>query len=259
MFMNLCLFAIIILFLSSSIVFAESESDIEDLNNTGRELFALGELEEALTYFDRVLETDPNHIKALINKGIALAQIGKPEEALTYFDRVLETDPNHIKALNNKGGVLTLQGKFYEATFYFSKVLKINPEHEDAKIRLDNVKDALSYNSIDGILEVIVRDDHGDLVTYEMTTDFWVLDHAMVRKEISEKFAKKVITRNGQEVEVFQLKKTQSIDEDTIISKWSVATIYNPETHIIYGHSYQCPLEKGDVAELVFTIFSLPE
>ena len=258
MFMKL-LVILILISLSSIPVFAESENDIETLNDKGRELFALGELEKAISYFDKVLEIDPNDVMALNNKGAALNNLGKLEEAISYFDKVLEIDPNHIDALNNKGSVLTLQGKYFEATSYFSKVLAINPDHERAKIRLDNAEAALSYNSTDGILEVTVRDDQGRLVTYEMTTDFWVLDHEIVNKDISEHFAKKVITRNGQDVEVFQLTKIQSIDEDSVLSKWGIATIYNPDTLIIFGHTYQCPLEKGDVAELVFTIFSLPE
>jgi len=52
------LFVFIILFSSSSLVYADLESDIEDLNNEGRKFFALGELEKAISYFDQALEID---------------------------------------------------------------------------------------------------------------------------------------------------------------------------------------------------------
>ena len=258
--MNLILFTLVILISFPTILaFADSENDKTLLHDKGVELLQLGKSEEAISYFDKVLEIDPNDLKALNNKGAALGNLGKSEEAISYFDKVLEIDPNHIDALNNKGSVLTLQGKYYEATMYFTKVLTLEPDHERAKIRFDNAKRGLSYKPADGVVEVTIRDDQGRLVAYEMTRIFWVLDHEIVNQVVPEIFDKKVITRNGQDVEVFQLKKTQNMDRPIVHSKWGVSSIYNLNTFILYGHSFQFPFERGDVADIVFTIFSLSD
>ena len=197
--------------------------------------------------------------KLLYDKAIKFLQLGELEEASFYFDKVLEIDPNHIGALNNKGSLLTLLGKPYEATSYFYNVLTIEPNHEFAKIGFDNAKAGLLYHSIDGIVEVTVRDDQGRLVTYERTSYFRILDHEVVNQTISDIFAKKVITRNGQDIEAFQLKIGYSINKDGVRSQWGITTIYNPNTLIIYALSHQIPLVKGDEVKLVFTIFNLPE
>ena len=78
-------------------------SDIEVLFDQGNALYDLGQDQEAITYYDKVLEIDPNHVRALNSKGLALYHLGQDQEAITYYDKVLEINPNHVNALNNKG------------------------------------------------------------------------------------------------------------------------------------------------------------
>ena len=68
----------------------------------GNELFDEEKYEEAITYYDKALATQPNSIEALQNKGVALYNSGKYEEAVTYFDKVLTFDPNNTDALKVK-------------------------------------------------------------------------------------------------------------------------------------------------------------
>ena len=81
--------------------------------NKGLALDHLGRYEEAVTYFDKVLEINPdfayalngkvNGIKwSLLVKGLALIALGRSDEALTYFDNLLEISPKNLLALNNK-------------------------------------------------------------------------------------------------------------------------------------------------------------
>ena len=68
----------------------------------GNELFDEEKYEEAITYYDKALDTEPNSIEALQNKGVALYNSGKYKEAVTYFDKVLTFDPNNADALKVK-------------------------------------------------------------------------------------------------------------------------------------------------------------
>lgn len=61
----------------------------------------LGQYNESIEYYDKVLAIDPNYVLALVNIGIAL-NLGQYEEAIRYFDKVLAIDPNNVFALDNK-------------------------------------------------------------------------------------------------------------------------------------------------------------
>ena len=61
--------------------------------------------------YDRVLEIDSNHTSSnytarMINKGRTLADFGKPEEAIEWYDKVLEINENDTDAMNEKAGAL---------------------------------------------------------------------------------------------------------------------------------------------------------
>ena len=94
--MNLSIFVFLILFFGLTLAFADSESDIDVLVGKALDAFTAGEYDKAISYYDQILEVEPNHIPTLNNKGTALAQLDKLEEALLYFDKVLEIDPNNV-------------------------------------------------------------------------------------------------------------------------------------------------------------------
>jgi tetratricopeptide (TPR) repeat protein len=66
--------------------------DADALYNKGLGLANLGKYDEAIKYFDRALDIDPNNIGALTNKGASLIYLGRPQEASSYFDRALDID-----------------------------------------------------------------------------------------------------------------------------------------------------------------------
>ena len=66
------------------------------------------------------------------NKGISLDNLGKYNEAIEYYDKALEIDPENAEALNNKGVALDDLGKYNEAIEYYDKVLEIDPKHADS-------------------------------------------------------------------------------------------------------------------------------
>ena len=69
------------------------------------ESYNKGDLNEDLKHLDIILK-DQNFIVTLYDKGVLLGELGKHEEAIEWFNTVLDIDPNHTNALNAKGNSL---------------------------------------------------------------------------------------------------------------------------------------------------------
>ncbi|MDD1720290.1 MAG: tetratricopeptide repeat protein [Methanoregulaceae archaeon] len=95
-----------------------------------------GKFSEAIQFFDRILETEPNHVGALNGRGICLKELGRFEEAIQSFDKVIAANPHDEEVYYNKGEALEKIGKasgdlhMYETAIRcFDKVIEMNPYH----------------------------------------------------------------------------------------------------------------------------------
>jgi len=95
----------------------------KELINKGIEFQQNGELRNAMSYFDRALiqsiDSGEVDIDVLILKGSALTALQKYEEALIYFDNVLNIDPENSVALKKKAFLLAQLGQLEEAKNLF--------------------------------------------------------------------------------------------------------------------------------------------
>lgn len=64
----------------------------------GSQLIIDGNFEEALSYFDQAIVTQPNNPDLLNKKGVALRGLGRYDEALECFNRSLQLDPRDLDA-----------------------------------------------------------------------------------------------------------------------------------------------------------------
>lgn len=92
--------------------------DVEKLYNKAANVSKLGRYEEAIKYYDKVLEIDPHHIDSLYFKGLALSDLGRYEEAL---------NPESLRALISKGNALSKLGLYEDAVAYHDKALAVDP------------------------------------------------------------------------------------------------------------------------------------
>ena len=106
-----------------------------DLIDKGHELYNQKKYNEAIVFYNRALELNPDSIDALYYKGLALNKKGEYEEALLSLEKVLKLNISHIDALNNMGLVLTFQGKYEEAYNYYNKSAGINPQNTETYIK----------------------------------------------------------------------------------------------------------------------------
>jgi tetratricopeptide (TPR) repeat protein len=89
----------------------------------------LGQYEQAIIFYDKIISIDENATDAYYNKGLALANLGKYEGAISQYDKGLATEPNSIYILIDKGSALSYLGKEEEAIQVYDKVLAIEPTH----------------------------------------------------------------------------------------------------------------------------------
>src|SRR3990172_11061346 len=88
--MESTLFTFIVLSLFPSAFAAEDVSvDISSLLKTADDLYNLAKYEEAISYYDRILEVDPNHVESLGKKGDVMALLGKSEQAGVLYGKVI--------------------------------------------------------------------------------------------------------------------------------------------------------------------------
>lgn len=109
-------------------------NDYYSLIQKGLSLHELGCDTEAITYYDEAAEEreelgiDNIYLDLLKKKGVALSNLGEQEEAISCFEKILEKYPNDSDSLRQKGIALSKQGNFQEAINCYDKVLTIEPE-----------------------------------------------------------------------------------------------------------------------------------
>jgi serine/threonine protein kinase/predicted TPR repeat methyltransferase len=103
----------------------------EDLNKyswteKGHALLSLGNPQEALACFDKVLEIDPRCAACWINKANALNVLHRPSDAIDCCNKALEMNPKYASAWSLKGDALFSVG-WIEKSMACSKALDIDP------------------------------------------------------------------------------------------------------------------------------------
>ena len=132
MYVNFYLMLLLLASFSTSLAFADLVDDITLLLKKGHDSFAQQRYDKAISYFDKVLEIEPNNVDALFNKGRALGQLNRTAEGMSYIEKVLEIEPDNVDALGYKGDYYFSSKQLDKAISYFHKVLKIEPQHVDA-------------------------------------------------------------------------------------------------------------------------------
>jgi len=101
---------------------------LEELKDKGIEFGKAGEFRNSISYFDRALaqsiDSEETKIELLILKGSALNSLSQYEEALIYFDVVLDIEPENSKALKKKAFILAQLGQIDDAEHYFNLAQK---------------------------------------------------------------------------------------------------------------------------------------
>lgn len=101
--------------------------ELEQLYQEGRAAYLSEDYTAAAETFGRVVEVDPEHLKALINWGASLSRSGNPKEAIPKFEQALARDPNNASAMYNLGVSLQRLGEHEAAIAQYKQAVERDP------------------------------------------------------------------------------------------------------------------------------------
>ncbi|OGP83543.1 MAG: hypothetical protein A2Y95_12855 [Deltaproteobacteria bacterium RBG_13_65_10] len=87
----------------------------QDLTNQGFDLFAQGNVDEAIKTLKQAIEADPDYIEAYRNIAMMYGQKGMLDEAVEAARKVVEIDPDDTLGYVSLSMLLQRQGKIAEA------------------------------------------------------------------------------------------------------------------------------------------------
>ena len=77
---------------------ADAPAEAGVLVEIGQRLLTAGETEEAVTFFGRALDRDPDHVDAHYGRALGLLALGRPEEARRDFEAIVALRPESVVA-----------------------------------------------------------------------------------------------------------------------------------------------------------------
>ncbi|AJM92374.1 M57 family metalloprotease [Nitrosopumilus piranensis] len=108
--------------------FAQSDEEPEIMFNQAMKYFSNGEYKQAITIYDKILESAPNNISTLKMKGIAQSNLGDHTKSLEQFFKILQDKPDDVISLTGMGVGFGNLGEYQEALAYFEKALQEKPD-----------------------------------------------------------------------------------------------------------------------------------
>ncbi len=128
------------------------EQNFEFINIHGYVLFRLGNYEEAIKLWKKVINIKPDYAFAFNNLGNVYSKLNNFDESLKYFTEALNLKPNYFEASYGISNVYLKKNNHHDALFFLNKSLKLKPNIPiliKSKLELlrlmDKKKEALSF------------------------------------------------------------------------------------------------------------------
>jgi tetratricopeptide (TPR) repeat protein len=97
---------------------------------------------DAMPYYMRALDSDPQSLTALDGLGLAYLEVGDYDSAASYFQRCLAVDPLNYSCNDNLAANDLEAGKFDEARPILDKTYRLSPERPEALVNYGYLFDA---------------------------------------------------------------------------------------------------------------------
>ena len=124
----------------SSPTFSQEENHIDDLAEMDIEegilFYQKGQYDEALKFFNHLLETHPNSSKLWTYKGLICAATEQYENAILCYEKSLNIKGNDGKTWHYKGLSLMELGKTEEAVECFERAMAFDPDYMKNRDRI---------------------------------------------------------------------------------------------------------------------------
>jgi len=207
--------------------------------------------EEAIKYYDKILEISPDDQKALLNKGSVLKDLDRHEEAIKYYDKILEISPNHVKALTSKGISLAFLHEWDEAEKLIVQAMELEPENKVIKSTmaqfLAGVPSIPAHGSIYDIkLLVTHRDSDDNLIAVSESSNTRYLPYSLTEKIFEKHLIEKNVVINGKTYDIAQKIDSFSPADDAMSLFSIFKTQYGHEIDVFLAFTPMLLTEKDD-------------
>jgi cytochrome c-type biogenesis protein CcmH/NrfG len=111
---------------------AANPRDSHAMIHLGNLYYDHGRHSDAVEWYGKALEVDPNNVSVRTDRGTSLWNLGQADAALAEFGKSLEVNPTHPQTLYNMG-VVYLNGKnnVEEARKAWQRLLASNPDYPE--------------------------------------------------------------------------------------------------------------------------------
>ena len=118
----------------------ESKPDFSEAHsNLGEALMRTGRVDEGLLELNKAVAIAPDSAESQYNLGNALMQVGQLDGAVDHFKAALNIKPDYVQADNNLGIVFLRTRQLDEARDYFQRALETSPSYAEAHYNLGGV------------------------------------------------------------------------------------------------------------------------
>lgn len=93
----------------------------------GLDSFKKNNYSEALNYFQKAVDTDPNNINYLTELATTHYRLKNYDEAIRTYNKIISIEKNDSFAYNNIGNIYSIKNDYANAESYFRKAIEIDP------------------------------------------------------------------------------------------------------------------------------------
>jgi tetratricopeptide (TPR) repeat protein len=190
-----------------------------------------GEHEKAIDILIDALKWDPKNHWALILMGnIHARYYDDVQTAMTYYDQVMEADPNNFIAVNNIGGAFLQSGKLNLAERYLTKAYQINSKYPNITLGLGllNLQKGDLVKSFDFAIETLKNDGQTDGQVYKTALK---LAQDSAQHLIKRQMGKEALVDFINEIEELTGKEIQIQEDPTLPTAAKVEIAENHGRH----------------------------
>ena len=133
----------------------QGEKTAQEYYNQAKSASQQGLKEEAIDYYRKAIQVDPNYGQALTGLGAIYLLDKKMDEAQPLFEKALSIDPNHATALINLAMIDQARGNKESALARLQTVIARNPEYAEAHLNMGSL--LASMNQADKAVEHLTK------------------------------------------------------------------------------------------------------
>ena len=115
---------------------ASNSISASDWFQKGYDAYEAKDLDNAILFYEKVIELDPKDADAYHNLGVAYHHKGEIDKAIPLFEKAIELNPKFSQAYYNLGVAYLKKGIDEKAIPILEKAIKVNPKYSDAYFAL---------------------------------------------------------------------------------------------------------------------------